>query len=449
MGILVNGDMGISFRGIGTDTRILEPGFLFWALKGKNFDGHHFWKEALEKGAKGLVLDYFPQDLKLEEIPKTISIILVRNTLQALGDLARWYRKQKEFKVIAITGSCGKTTTKEITYTLLSQIFKVGKNYGNYNNLIGVPLTLLSLKEPVDWVVLELGTNQKGEIARLGEITEPFISALTCIYPAHLEGLGSIEGVLQEKTSLWEKTYPQGGIVYFYDQRELREVVQRFSQKKISFGEEEGADLRLLSVEESGGENRTVSFIWEDRIYSLEVNFIGRHNLLNLLCAIGIALLSGLKMEEILKRLPKDLTFLERGELYSVGNWTILDDTYNANPGSMKKALLWLKEAPEIWGVKIVLLGDMKELGKYSKELHYEIGKLAGEIADKGYFIGEWAEAYGEGFSLYKKPWKAYSSVEDFLEKEKFSEERAVILIKGSRALRLERIVEELLKERI
>ncbi|MFN4132211.1 MAG: Mur ligase domain-containing protein, partial [Caldimicrobium sp.] len=127
-GILVNGDMGITFKGICTDTRIFEPGFLFWALKGKNFDGHNFWKEALEKGAKGLVLEYLPKEMKLEELPKTISIILVKDTLKALGDLAKWFREKENFNVIAITGSCGKTTTKEFTYAILSSFYKVAKN---------------------------------------------------------------------------------------------------------------------------------------------------------------------------------------------------------------------------------------------------------------------------------------------------------------------------------
>jgi len=168
-GILINGDMGIIFRGISTDTRIIKPGYLFIALKGEKFDGHDFYKTAIEKGAKGLVFSHFPKGFKVEEIPKTISVILVKDTLKALGDIASFWREKLNSTFVAITGSCGKTTTKELTYNILSRFLKAFKNEANYNNLIGVPLSLLSIKENRDVAILELGTNQKGEIEREGE----------------------------------------------------------------------------------------------------------------------------------------------------------------------------------------------------------------------------------------------------------------------------------------
>lgn len=447
-GILVNGDMGIPFKGICTDTRILEPGYLFWALKGKTYDGHSFWKTALEKGAKGLVLSYFPKDLKLEELPKSISVILVKDTLKALGDLANWYRTQKNFKVIAITGSCGKTTTKELTFEILRQFYKVSKNEANYNNLIGVPLSILAIRDNPHWVILEVGTSEKGEIGRLGEITQPQISLITCIQPAHLEGLGSLEGVLEEKCSLFEKTDPSGVIIYNYDQEILRSKALTFPQKKLSFGEREGADLRLLLAESEGPEWR-VKIRYHEKEYAFKVNLPGRHNLLNLLSALGVAIATDLELSEILERLPKDLSPLIRGKILYKGKWIILDDTYNANPGSMKSALLWLRDQASSGVYKIAILGDMKELGERSPDFHREIGEFARDIVDKAIFIGDWALNYVEGFKGAGKPFEVYATVEDFLERGEIEETSAIILVKGSRALRMERIVKKLLGEEV
>ncbi len=445
-GMLVNGDMGIPFKGISTDTRILEPGYLFWALKGKNYDGHSFWKVALERGAKGLVLSYFPKDLKLEELPKTISVILVRDTLKALGDFAAWYRTEKNFKVIAITGSCGKTTTKEMTYEILKEFYRVAKNEANYNNLIGVPLSILGIRERPDWVVLEVGTNQKGEIRRLAEIAKPSISLITCIQPAHLEGLSSIEGVLEEKISLFEKTDPEGVIIYNYDQDLLRRRVETFPQRKLSFGEKEGADFRLLS-EELKGAFLKVKMFFKNEEYTFEINLPGKHNLFNLLSALAVAFATGLEIREVLERLPKDLSGLVRGKIFKRGNWVILDDTYNANPGSMRASFFWLKDEASAGALKIAILGDMKELGEMAPQLHREIGELAGELVDKAIFIGEMALFYAEGFKNSGKPFEVYATVEDFLERGSLEDTPSFILVKGSRALRMERIVKNLLGE--
>lgn len=445
-GILVNGDMGITFKGICTDTRIFEPGFLFWALKGKNFDGHNFWKEALEKGAKGLVLEYLPKEMKLEELPKTISIILVKDTLKALGDLAKWFREKENFNVIAITGSCGKTTTKEFTYAILSSFYKVAKNKGNYNNLIGVPLSILGFTDKPNWAVLELGTNAPGEIERLGEICSPNISLITSIYPAHLEGLKSTMGILKEKISLFKKTSKDGKLIYFYDQPLLREEVKNFPQEKISFGKDNGADLRLLKAERAKNKLR-VQLAYLGKSYDLEVDDLGEHNLYNLLGAIAVSLATGLAIDAVIEKIPKNLSALIRSKIYKKEKVYLIDDTYNANPGSMEKALLWLKEQVFNYNYKTVILGDMKELGDEAREYHKKIGELVALIADKAIFIGEMAPYYAEGFKDSGKPYEIYGTVEDFIEKGPIEDIIGIVLIKGSRALRMERIVEKILKE--
>ncbi|WP_028840871.1 UDP-N-acetylmuramoyl-tripeptide--D-alanyl-D-alanine ligase [Thermodesulfobacterium hveragerdense] len=448
-GMLLNGDMGSSFRGISTDTRIIKPGYLFWALKGKNFDGHDFWKEAIEKGAKGLIISQFPSGFRLEELPKTISVILVKDTLIALGDFAKFWRKKLNFVAVAITGSCGKTTTKELSFEILSRFFNTFKNLANYNNLIGVPLSVLSIKEDTEVAVLELGTNAPGEIARLSEIVFPQVSVITCVYPAHLEGLVSLEGVLEEKISIFKNTDPNGKLVYFYDQEPLREKAKIFKQGKISFGFEEGADLRVQNLK-LDKDRVKVEILFKTQRRSLTLPQIGKHNVLNLLAAIAVGLNLNLELDLIIEKVEKEVSFYQRAKCYKKGRFLVIDDTYNANPGSMRASLEWLKTFSN-YLQKIVILGDMLELGSESKRYHEEIGDLAKQIADQAYFIGENAKFYATTFS--PKPCEVFATTEDFLEnlrflriKDLFSE-NTVILVKGSRGLRLERVVERLLEE--
>lgn len=448
-GLLINGDMSIPFRGISTDTRIIQPGFLFWALKGKNFDGHTFWKTALDRGAKGLVLAYFPEGFKIEEIPKTISVILVKDTLKALGDLGNFWRKKLKFQVIGITGSCGKTTTKELTFSILSLYFKTSKNLGNYNNLIGVPLSILSFKEDTEVAVLEVGTNAPGEIERLAQIIEPQISVLTCVYPAHLEGLGSVEGVLEEKIKLFEYTSSSGTLIYNYDQPMVRERTKLFSQRKISFGFNPEADFSISKVEVEESKIKA-QVRYQGNIYPLEIPNFGKHYLLNLLAGLAVASCFELDLKEILENLGKKISLYSRIKVYKATDFWVIDDTYNANPGSMKTALEFLLTLDVKEMKKVAILGDMKELGSYAKEFHREIGKKAGEVVEEAYFVGEMAEEYAKGFSLSKKPFKVYSEVEALLKdlERELKFEKAVILIKGSRALKMERVVEKLLSEK-
>lgn len=453
-GILINGDMGISFKGISTDTRIIRPGYLFWALKGKNFDGHDFFRVSLEKGAKGMVFSYFPRGFKIEEIPKTISIILVKDSLKALGDLANFWKKRINPIIVAITGSCGKTTTKEITYEIVSKFFISAKNWENYNNLIGVPLSILSMKEGTKVGILELGTNQKGEIERLSKIVEPKISVITSIYPSHLEGLDSIKGVLEEKISLFKNTHPKGTLIYNFDQEILKNSVKNFPQNKISFGFSPEADISFQNLSLKNGKIRG-SIIFNTKAYDLEINNIGKHNLLNLLAALAVAISLGIDLEKIIPLFEKEISLFQRAKFLNKGPHLIIDDTYNANPGSVKASLEYFKDLASNYQKKIVILGEMKELGKESEKYHKEIGKLVNKIADIALFIGETASYYAEGFKSYdtkNKFYRIFDSVEKFLEiwpvKEFFKkEEKNIILVKGSRALKMERIVEKLVEE--
>lgn len=449
-GVLLNGDMGMKFKGISTDSRTIPLGYIFWALKGSRYDGHDFWREAIERGAKGLIFSRFPRGFKVEDLPKTIAVVLVKDTLLALQSFAHFWIKKLNCKVVGITGSCGKTTTKELTYEILSKYYKTAKNEANYNNLIGVPLSILAMKEGIEIAVLEVGTNAPGEIETLAKLISPRISVITSIYPAHLEGLSSVEGVLEEKIKLFEHTDKEGTIVYFYDQEILRKRVGLFPHNKISFGFEEEADIRANLLQETSKTIKGEIFYREERVF-FEIPNLGRHNVLNLLSALGVAVSLGLSLREIVERLNKDIVFYTRFKRISRENFLIIDDTYNANPGSMKAAFEYLKSLGE-YPIKVLILGDMKELGSSSERYHVEVGRLAREVGEIGYFIGDFAEDYGRGF--VPKPYKTFKSVEEFIHTFSVEEllnlvgkEKATILVKGSRALRMERVVDKLLKE--
>ena len=444
-GILINGDMGIPFRGISTDSRTIKPGYLFWCLKGERFDGHDFWREAIDKGAKGLVISRFPKGFRVEDLPKTISVIFVKDTLIALGDLANFWRRKLNIPIIAITGSCGKTTTKEMTCAIVSNFWKCGKTPKNFNNLIGVPLAILSFKEgDVEVGIVELGTNAPGEIARLAEIVEPQIGIITCVAPSHLEGLGSEEGILKEKLSLFEKVKEDGILVYNRDQEVLVKAVEKFPHKKIAFGNSLEADVGFI-VESVDQDEVKVKFKVKEVEREIELPNIGIHNLYNLSAGIAGSLALGIEPEKILEVVP-NIELYTRSSVYKLGKVLLIDDAYNANPFSIKAALNYIKNFKD-FPKKLAILGDMKELGKFSQSLHEEIGKLVSEFVDEAWFVGEEAKFYLNGYNS-SKPYKYFKTSEEcaeFIEanKEVFNEEM-LVLVKGSRAVQLEKVVEKI-----
>ncbi len=447
-GILLNGDMGLVVEGICTDSREIQEGDLFIALKGRNFDGHNFLKEVINKGAKGALVARVPENLSWQELPREFSLVLVKDTLYALGELAKKVRERASYKVCAITGSCGKTSTKEMTFQILQKFFRLGKNEANYNNLIGMPMSLLGLPEDLDWVILELGTNSPGEIARLGEIAGPDLGVITCVAKAHLEGLGSLEGVLREKISLFSKVKEEGKLVYFYDQEELREAVQKFPQRKLGFGFTEGADLRIKKWQASGKES-LILFQHNGKEEEVALRITGKPQVLNLACALAIGLAVGLDFTSLLSAVREIEKFYSRLKVLLTKDLTILDDTYNANPTSMVMALEYLDSFTEEGKKKGVILGDMKELGDMAKEEHERIGRMAREIVELAIFIGDYAQAYQKGYG--KENSFLFASTEECVEAIKKGEvplSHMVVLVKGSRSMRLEKIVEALLKER-
>ncbi len=453
-GILLNGDMGKIVRGISTDTRIIKPGFLFWALKGKNFDGHSFWKEAIEKGAQGIVISRFPENFKVEELPQTIVVILVKDTLSALKSFASFWRKKINFHAVAVAGSCGKTTTKEMIAGLLSHFFSVEKSEKNYNNEIGLSLSILKVREDIEIGVFEIGTNSLGEVSELARILEPQTSVITHIGPEHLEGLKDLEGVLKEEISLFEHTDKKGNLVYNSDVKELAEEVERFPQKKLGVGFSEGADLKIEKIKSLGDSKKEITLRYKGEVYTFRAGLYGRHNVLNLCLAIGTLSFFVQDFKKILKVAEKE-QFFTRIKVEKFGRVIVFDDSYNANPLSLREGLLMLQEEfPEV--KKILILGDMKELGTESEKFHKEIGELAGKIGDVGVFIGEFAETYQEGFKTSGKPSFVFETKEEFFDKglatifqiiNSSGNDRILIFLKASRSLAFEEIKEVLEKK--
>ncbi len=394
------------FFSVSTDTRTLRKGELFWALSGENFDGNAFVEKALEMGAAGAVAqDTLKNRLGgLEGLLGARPVLLVRDTLKALGDFASSLRAGLDLKVVAITGSCGKTTTKEILAAICSKRLFTLKTHGNLNNLIGAPLTLLRARPWHDVAILELGTNRPGEIARLAEIASADISLITCIRPAHLEGLGGIEEVAREKLALFQATRQGGTLIINLDDEWICRALtegQLHGHRLIGFGLKEGRrhwppesileDLyglvEVLSwsvdLDRAGDGPRyglrlemEIRASQESKRFLLNSPMVGRAAAINIAAAAAAATAIGLGPSDI----QKGLEGLElpggRLKLSEADRFLILDDCYNANPASMEMALETLAALPGI-GQRIAVLGDMMELGGDEARFHEELGQKA------------------------------------------------------------------------
>ncbi len=447
-GILLNGDMGIFFTGISIDSRSIKPGELFVALKGERFDGHDFVLEAFKAGARGAIVSRWPENIDIFELHRAFSLIQVRDTLQALGDLATYVRRRFPGPVVGITGSCGKTTTKELLAEILSSRYQVAKSPGNWNNLIGVPLTILNVPEGANIMVLELATSQPGEIKRLTEISSPKVAVLVSVHPSHLDGLGDLEGVMREKLAIFEKSPPGAIFVYPYDQPEVRKRVQLLGKdhRLISFGFEKGADLwaRDLSFELDGS---SFKLVYCGKELGVFLPLIGRHFVVDAIAAAAAALAMGFELSEIVDALARAKTLAKRLEIRRLGRHLIFDDTYNANPGSLAAACEVVNEIAGNFFKRLAVIGDMKELGDSTKQLHQEAGRQLAKVFDYILAIGDHACEIVSGAGRDKA--EAFSGKEVLIERLiSLIDQPSLILVKGSRAMKMEEIV-KLLEERL
>jgi len=448
-GRLLGSGQAATLGSVSTDTRGIRPGDIFLALAGERFDGHDFLDKAVRCGAAALVVSR-----ALKPLP-AVPVVLVEDTLKALGDLAAFHRAAlQNLRVVAITGSTGKTTVKEMAAAILGREFRVLKTEGNRNNLVGLPLSLLPAEADHEVAVLELGMNRPGEIARLTEIADPDVACIVNVQAAHLEGLGDIEGVARAKGELFGGLHDGATMVVNDDDPRVTALAAAYPHKKVRFGADPQAEVRATHIRSlgEGGMAFTLHVLGEKRRVSLRGP--GVHNVGNALAAAAIAHAVGLGIESIAAGLEGYIPFASRLEIRTAtGGVKLINDTYNANPGSMRAALATLVDLADV-RKKVAVLGDMLELGEESGPAHWALGVEAARLGcDALLTVGEFARKTVEG---------ARSAGMDPRQAKGFTDKAEVvaqlqklmvlgdlvagdwILVKGSRGMRMESIVEDL-----
>ena len=415
----------LNASGICTDTRKLEEGCLFFAFRGPNFDGNKFAELALQKGALAVVIDN--PKLKL----KGKNIILVENTLNILQKLATFHRQKLKTCLIAITGSNGKTTTKELTREILACKYKVLATQGNLNNHIGVPLTLLKLKTYHEIAIVEMGANHPGEIAALSEIAKPNWGFITNFGKAHLEGFGSLEGVIRSKSELYKHLINNNQKILI-NSDDLEQIKQTKGYEVSSFGQEEKANFLWEKLDKNGEEIK-INFQGQ----SFQSRLYGEYNLTNLAASLAFAVLFEVPKDAIQKALYKFVLNNNRSQIIKIQNTEYILDAYNANPTSMLAALIAFDNKISL--KKVVILGDMMELGKYSlKEHDYILNRSLGFSFEKIITIG--TQFY---FTTIKDDrilkFENLDSFKKTIDRSNWKYNDA--LIKGSRSLKLEDLI--------
>lgn len=425
----LKGEEDNEFSGISIDTRTIQKGNLFFALPGTKVDGHQFVQEAISKGAVAAVVS---KDVAFPSI-------CVANTLQAIQRFARWHRTNLRARTFAITGSCGKTTSKELISSILAKKYKITVSKGNYNNELGCPLSILQMDEETDWGVIEMGAGKPGDISELCAIAYPEESAITTIAPSHLERLGSIDGVAREKANIAKCLPPWG---YFYvntDDPYCVSIANHIIANKVYYGKK--GDVVLKSFQKISPESMEVDI---EPVGKLRLPLCSRSFLSNFLLAIAVSLKHNIPLEE--KTLLEAYQQAGRIKTYLIGNFHIIDDCYNANPISMKSALEFLSfSAPE--GFRCAALGDMLELGGESNKYHYLLGKEAGNCGVNVLFVyGNYAKEVEKG-AVESGVKKVYicSSHEEIADRIiKIIQPESWILVKGSRGMTMEKVIKQL-----
>lgn len=434
-------DTSDEITGVSIDSRTVKEGDCFFAIKGPNFDGHDFVEEALAKGAACAVANgNYPTVGQVQK-----PVMKVEDPIKALGTLARYYRQKCNFKVIAITGSAGKTTTRHIINTVLSKYFRVHQSPKNFNNDIGLPLTILGAEGGTEIVVAELGTNKTGEISYLSKIACPDIALITNIYPAHLAGFGFLDAIAKEKATIVDGLKKDGLLIVNSDFKKNIEPYVDKNVKCLTFGESSDADVKARSINLVGVTSR---FTVEDTMVDLPLP--GRANLYNALAAWAVCKQLGIKIGDFARSIKSFKAIPMRTEILQFGNLTILNDCYNANPASMKSALQILNAVdPAKRRRHVFICADMDELGEYSETFHRQLGDditktgialllTAGPLSK----IAADSAKVSARHKLQTKSFPDTCSACDNL--HKFIKDSDIILIKGSRSAKLELAVEKL-----
>lgn len=425
------------FERVSIDSRDVRPGDVFWALKGEHHDGHDFIPQALERGAACCVTS------RSHGEAAGGSRLIVEDSLASLSRFARWYRGTLEALVIGVTGSVGKTTTRDLIHAALAAEYEGVRSRKNFNNLIGLPLSLLDIEQQHEFAVLELGAAREGDIRALAEIAVPEVGVVTAIGPAHLASFGSLDAIIRTKGELLDCLPPTGFAVLPGDDPILRQMADRAPCPVIFVGEGDDNHLRATRVRASFEGLR-----FEADGGEFDVPVCGRHHLTNVLCAIAIAREIGVSPKSLAQGLSYFQPIEGRTCLHTIGPWTVIDDTYNASPKSVAAACRMMKdlELPGL-GQRIVVLGDMRELGPSAANEHEQIGELAARLRiDLLLACGDHADDIAGGAERAGMDPHRIAAAPD-IETAKavldcWLEPGDTILVKGSRATRMERMVE-------
>lgn len=435
--------------GISTDTRTLVPGEAFVALRGHNFDAHDHIAAAVAAGATALVVDEARMD-DVRAVAGDATVITVPDTLFALGEIAKTHRSTWKGTLYAVTGSAGKTTTKEMMAAALALAGTVHKTSGNWNNRVGLPKTLLGLRDEHQIAVIEMGTSEPGEIARLAEIAAPKIGVITNIGSAHLEKLGTLEGVAKEKGALFVALPHDGVAVVNVDDPRVVDAATRSGAAHVTYGTSEEAQVRVLTTGRSDDGRIVVMFDVQGHTVSGPLAMLGRHNALDAAAAIACAVMAGVSPEAALAAVSEVVVGSHRLTYLDAHGVNVLDDSYNANPVSMEAGLATLAEyaGPSR---RVAVLGEMMELGTEAEAAHKELGvKAARTGLERLWAVGAWADTVRDGaITAGMKPDAVVTATdagEICAEVAREVDLGDWVLVKGSRGGRLERVVEALAK---
>ncbi len=443
-GELVGGLQTTIVNGISTDSRTVRSGDLFIALKGDKFDGHNFINDVIEKGASAILVE---RSADLSDVAKKCAVVYVNNTRKAFGDIARRYRKDFDIPVIAVCGSNGKSTTKELIASVLSSRFKVHKSPGSFNNDIGVPITLLGLEQGHQVAVIEVGTNHPGELKPLIEMINPLYGAIPGIGQEHLGYFGTMEAVVEEEGTLAEFLPLNGKLFICPNNDWAKSILDRSRAPVITVGLG-GTPIWRASVLKS--DLKKMSFFVQSPMHGFdgeyELKLIGQHQVTNALIAIAIGAEFKLTSKEVRQGLKNACPPAMRMQIQKWRNVNIINDAYNANPDSVAAALKTLSQI-ECGSKKIAVLGTMAELGNYTEQAHKEVGELAARLGiDRLIAVGEFANLMADaatrsGLNFVDVSIDAQSAAQCL---KSLCCDGDVVLIKASRSAKLEKILEYL-----
>lgn len=430
--------VGEEAAGVVLDSRKVEAGYVFIATKGERVDGHTFIDTVFEKGALGVICEKAPEN------PKG-AYIVVEDSFQALKDVAAFYRKQLNIKVVGITGSVGKTSTKEFIAATLATHYQVLKTEGNFNNEIGLPLTVLRIRDNIQVAVLEMGISDFGEMHRLSSIAQPDVCVITNIGQCHLENLGTRDGILKAKTEIFDFMQPDGKVCLNGDDDKLMTVTEVHGKRPLFFGKDSKNEIYATDYVNQGLAGSTANIHRQGRTFGVKIPLPGEHMVYNALAATAVATVMGLSDEEIAGGISSVEPVGGRSHVIHEDKVTIIDDCYNANPVSMKAAIDLLSMANTR---KVAILGDMFELGNNEKALHEEVGTYAAyHKIDCVICVGNLCRHMYDGVKAVESDSRAYYFEDRDIMLEHLGEilhTGDTVLVKASHGMHFEEVVKQI-----